>query len=50
VTYQFLAADLAALEQRLAEYETYLRDARAGIHEATSYNSETWHDNPSFDD
>lgn len=50
MTYKFLAADLAALEKRLAEYETYLREARAGIHESTSYNSETWHDNPSFDD
>lgn len=50
MVYKFLMADFQALEKRLSEYENYLREARAGIGESTTYNSETWHDNPSFDE
>jgi transcription elongation factor GreA len=50
VPYRFLAVDLDALEARLQEYERRLREARSGIHAATTQSSETWHDNPMFDE
>lgn len=50
VLYRFLAADLEALERRLSEHERRLSEARGGIHASTTQSSETWHDNPMFDE
>lgn len=46
----FLEEDLTALRSRLELAETRYRSALGGVHETTTYNSESWHDNPAFDD
>lgn len=48
--YRFLAKDLEALKQRIARYDTQWRDTLSNVHESTTQSSETWHDNPQFDD
>lgn len=48
--YLFLASDLDALQRRIARYEQEWRETLAGVHESTTQSSETWHDNPQFDD
>jgi transcription elongation factor GreA len=48
--YKFLRADLEALDARITDYEARLAEARRGIHETTTYSTETWHDNPAFDE
>lgn len=50
MTYRFLARDLQALADRIARYDTQWREAVGGAHDATTQSSETWHDNPQFDD
>ncbi|WP_433185672.1 GreA/GreB family elongation factor [Actinoallomurus sp. CA-150999] len=49
-TYRFLARDLEALKTRIARYEEQWREALSGIHDSTTQSSETWHDNPQFDE
>lgn len=48
--YRFLARDLDALKARIASYENQWREALSGIHDSTTQSSETWHDNPQFDE
>lgn len=48
--YRFLARDLDALKARIARYEEQWREALSGIHDSTTQSSETWHDNPQFDE
>lgn len=46
----FLASDLKALRERVASLEATYKSALGGIHETTTYSTESWHDNPAFDD
>lgn len=48
--YRFLTRDLDALKARIARYEEQWREALNGIHDSTTQSSETWHDNPQFDE
>jgi transcription elongation GreA/GreB family factor len=48
--YRFLIRDLDALKARIARYEEQWREALSGIHDSTTQSSETWHDNPQFDE
>lgn len=48
--YRFLARDLEALKNRIARYDAQWREALGGVHDSTTQSSETWHDNPQFDD
>jgi transcription elongation GreA/GreB family factor len=48
--YRFLARDLDALKQRINRYEEQWKEALGGIHDSTTQSSETWHDNPQFDE
>ena len=46
----FLEEDLEALRAKVAELEDAYKDALSGVHDSTTQSSETWHDNPAFDD
>ncbi|HEY3684239.1 MAG TPA: GreA/GreB family elongation factor [Streptosporangiaceae bacterium] len=48
--YRFLARDLEALKNRIARYDAQWRETLGGVHDSTTQSSETWHDNPQFDD
>ena len=48
--HRFLQRDLDALKARIDRYEQQWRDALSGIHDSTTQSSETWHDNPQFDE
>lgn len=48
--YKFLARDLEALKARIARYDQQWRETLSGVHDSTTQSSETWHDNPQFDD
>lgn len=48
--YLFLSRDLDVLKRRLAYYDEEWRATVGGAHDATTQSSETWHDNPQFDD
>jgi transcription elongation GreA/GreB family factor len=48
--HRFLARDLDALKARIERYEEQWREALRGIHDSTTQSSETWHDNPQFDE
>lgn len=48
--YRFLARDLEALKNRIARYDEQWRETLGGVHDSTTQSSETWHDNPQFDD
>lgn len=48
--YRFLARDLEALKNRIARYDEQWRETLSGVHDSTTQSSETWHDNPQFDD
>jgi transcription elongation GreA/GreB family factor len=48
--YRFLARDLNALKARIERYEEQWKEALSGIHDSTTQSSETWHDNPQFDE
>jgi transcription elongation GreA/GreB family factor len=48
--HRFLRRDFEALQQRIARYEDQWREALGGIHDSTTQSSETWHDNPQFDE
>lgn len=48
--YMFLQRDLDALRQKVAQYDDEWRSTLSGIHDSTTQSSETWHDNPQFDD
>lgn len=49
-TYLFLPRDLDVLKRRLAYYDEEWRATVGSVHDATTQSSETWHDNPQFDD
>jgi transcription elongation GreA/GreB family factor len=46
----FVEDDLAALRGRVAGLEKAYKETLSGVHESTTQSSETWHDNPAFDD
>ncbi len=46
----FTAEDLESLRERTSAMEARYKELLAGSHETTSQTSETWHDNPAFDD
>lgn len=48
--YLYLSTDLDYLKSQLAVYEVRLQEALSGIHDSTTQSSETWHDNPAFDE
>ncbi len=50
MTYLFLPDDHAELERRMAEAHDRMRGAMSMIHETTTYSSESYHDNPAFDE
>jgi transcription elongation GreA/GreB family factor len=50
VTYLFLPDDHAQLQRRMDEAHERMRAAMSMIHETTTYSSESYHDNPAFDE
>ena len=48
--YLFVEEDLEALRAKVAELEHAYKDALSGVHDSTTQSSETWHDNPAFDE
>lgn len=48
--YTFLQEDLDDLDEHIKIIEERLRDAMGGVHATTEQSSETWHDNPQFDE
>lgn len=49
-TFLFLEDDLATLRVKVAELEKTYKETLSGVHDSTTQSSETWHDNPVFDD
>lgn len=45
-----LPSDYRRLEQTIGEYDEQYRRTLAGTAETTNISSETWHDNPAFDE
>src|SRR5206468_5964115 len=46
----FLPDDHAELQRRIDEAHKRMRTAMSMIHETTTYSSESYHDNPAFDE
>lgn len=49
-TYYFLEDDLERLKVKVAELEKTYKETLSGAHDSTTQSSETWHDNPAFDE